>query len=214
MSANRLVFVVSMAVAAAGALAAEEGAEPPSPQGPGAVKFNAGYTMMIDESEIKPAKDCMAVSKLVAEDARDDKEGPIGKRRYEADAGLSGDSPIRITGDLVAWLQEGVQTIADRAGVKSAESAPVLVVRLKGLELNEETHDNSDWRANVTLDVELERASGESCWRSEYWAGGKNWGDPKNKVNYRETINRALDRALADLMKDKAFADALCERCK
>lgn len=177
------------------------------------VTFRISYKMMIDPGDVKPAKACMTAAAVQAQDSREDK-GPIGLRKLESEKEAHPSSTISFSGDLVAWVESGARSLLDAAGVRLLDPGPRVVVRLLSLKLSEETEDNSDWRGSVTLLVEVERPEGGSCWSSEYWGTAKNWGNPHNRENYRETINHALDRALADLVKDPGFADALCNRCR
>lgn len=207
------VVILVLASLAGGVFAKKKTKEAGAPEGLEPVSFDAAYTMMIDAAELKPASPCMAVSKVVGEDGLETRE-PVGKRKFEAGAGPEGESAITMSGDLAAWIASGAKTIVEASGVKTGSTGPLLVVRLKSLTMTEEKHDNSVWHANLTLGAELRLGSGATCWSNEYWGAGKNWGDPENRVNYQETVNRALDRALADLLKDAAFAEALCNKCK
>lgn len=42
---------------------------------------------------------------------------------------------------------------------------------------------------------------------------GTNYGRAGNPENYQETLNRALEKATAELLSEKSFQDALCGKC-
>ena len=51
------------------------------------------------------------------------------------------------------------------------------------------------------------------CWKGRISGSGTNYGKAGNPENYQETLNRALEKATAELLSEKSFQDALCGKC-
>jgi hypothetical protein len=82
------------------------------------------------------------------------------------------------------------------------------------LNLEERTYHNAEFSGGVGLDLVLGTASSPApCWKGRISGSGTNYGKAGNPENYQETLNRALEKATAELLSEKSFQDALCGKC-
>jgi hypothetical protein len=93
--------------------------------------------------------------------------------------------------------------------------------------IEEKMFRNSEYYAQIALEGVLTLpGSSQPCWKGSLRGSGNNYGRAGNPENYLETLNRALDQAVASLLSSggqipgqvasatPGFADALCGRCQ
>jgi len=145
-------------------------------------------------------------------DARE-KPSPAGLRFEENKPDVT--YPIEMTGDAVAYVQSALVANLKRAGSPAGgPSASALAVTLIQLNLEERTYHNAEFSGGVGLDLVLTTGSSPApCWKGRISGTGTNYGKAGNPVNYQETLNRAVEKAMAELLFQKSFQDALCGKC-
>jgi len=145
-------------------------------------------------------------------DARE-KPSPAGQRFEENKPDVT--YPIEMTGDAVAYLRDALEANLKRAGSPAGgPTASTLAATLVKLHLEERTYHNAEFSGDVGLDLVLSNGSSPApCWKGRILGAGTNYGKAGNPENYQETLNRALEKAMADLLSQKSFEDALCGKC-
>jgi len=123
--------------------------------------------------------------------------------------------PIQMTGDAAAYVQSALEANFKRAGSPAeGQSTSTLAATLVQLNLEERTYHNAEFSGGVGLDLVLSTASSPTpCWKGRISGSGTNYGKAGNPENYQETLNRALEKATAELLAQKSFQDALCGKC-
>jgi len=123
--------------------------------------------------------------------------------------------PIQMTGDAAAYVQSALEANLRRAGSPSSgQTTSTLAATLVQLNLEERTYHNAEFSGEVGLDFVLSNpSSAAACWKARITASGSNYGKAGNPENYQETLNRALEKATAELLSQKSFQDALCGKC-
>jgi hypothetical protein len=123
--------------------------------------------------------------------------------------------PILMTGDAAAYVGAALEMGFKRAGSPGlGQTASTLSVWLIQLRLEEKTFFNAEFSGAVGLEVADYVANSQTpCWRGQVTGAGTNYGRAANPENYQETLNRALEKAVSNLLAEKAFLDALCGKC-
>lgn len=71
----------------------------------------------------------------------------------------------------------------------------------------------SRYDADLVLDVKLSNTETKQIlWQARKSGHGHNGGEAGSAVNYQETVSRALEDALGNLLRDSGFAAGLCGR--
>jgi hypothetical protein len=135
-------------------------------------------------------------------------------RRFEEDRPAV-DYPIEMTGEGAAYVRSAIEANLKRAGSPgSGKTANTLAVTLVQLNLEEKTYHNAEFSGGVGFDVAVNGTSSPSpCWKGHVTGTGRNYGKAGNPENYQETLNRAMEKAMSDLLGKKSFQDALCGTC-
>lgn len=177
--------------------------------------YSASYFKMEDGEDIRRLPTCASFSRLAIVDGRTDK-ARIGSRRWEEGHGPAGEWAILLEGEIVPWVEDGVRQLGSKAGFRTGDPAgPVITVTLVKLVINEEKYDSSTWKGHVALDVAVTRdGAATSCFAAQIYGSANNYGDSGKKINYDETLNQALDRAIIDLFAPSALGDAVCNACR
>jgi hypothetical protein len=125
------------------------------------------------------------------------------------------DYPIKITGDPTAYVKSALEAILKRAGNPGpGPTATTLAVTLDQLYLEEKTYANAEYSGGVAFEVLVNVANSPTpCWKGQITGGGTNYGKVGKTENYQETLNRAVEKATADMLRQKKFRDALCGKC-
>jgi len=173
----------------------------------GPVSFTANYA---PSGNLTALPSCAAASKVEVTDGRKSKSIVVG-RRFEEDA-PNVDYPIQMEGDIAPQLRTGLERIFKRA---SDDTAKELDFTVRELFLEEKVFRNAEYDGRLALAAEVKApGSSKTCWKGEVVGLGENYGKAGNPENYQETIGRALDAAVAELVKAPGFSDALCGACK
>lgn len=173
--------------------------------------FAADYHPQIDSADVIAAKVCASISGVDVENALPGNR--VGKRALQ-------DKPvppqdISMTGNAAGWVKSATVDIFRLAGLKSQDTrGPRLKLRLTDIVLHENVYVNSGYDGRVTLEAALVNAQGQECWSQRLSGIAKNYGDSGSAINYQETVNHALDRALMSLVADKSFESASCGSCR
>jgi len=134
-------------------------------------------------------------------------------RRYEQSSPTV-DYPIRIQGDVPAYVRAGLDRALRVFSTSTGRpGAATLALTVTQLTVEEAIVHNSDFKGQVLLEAVLTSPSGQSCWKGVGRGSSINAGRAGNTENYVETLNLALDRAVASLLAAPGFTDALCGRC-
>jgi hypothetical protein len=143
-------------------------------------------------------------------------------RDYQDDAGRrfeekkpDKDYPIKATGDLSAYVRSALEANLKRAGNPGPGSnATSLAVTLDQLYLEEKTYANAEYSGGVGFEVVVNAPNSSTpCWKGEITGGGTNYGKIGLPENYQETLNRAIEKATSDMLRQKKFREALCGKC-
>lgn len=201
MSPTRL-RAIAMALVATGAaaLAFAKDLKPTS--------FRAQYEMQVDNDEVSPVPACAAASLAAFEDARTDTA--IGERFHEKTPNVK--LPIAMTDDPMLWMQTGFVELARRAVLPyTTEGKPEITIRLASLWVDEQVYRNAEYDGRIVLDVLVAPpGGGATCWSGRVDGFAENYGRAGKEVNYQETVNHALDKAILKTFATPEFADALC----
>jgi hypothetical protein len=167
--------------------------------------FSATYTPMTSPAEYSPARDCAAYGTLVVGDARSERS-KVGVR-YLEDGATRHD--VTMEGDAEAWLRQAVEHALSSAGIEqSGTSDKRLTVRLEQIVTDEAIYRRAEYDGRVVVDAAV--AGGGASWSAKKDGFAENYGYAGSAENYQETLNHALDKALASMVNDPAFVDALC----
>jgi hypothetical protein len=121
-------------------------------------------------------------------------------------------SDIFIEGDVAAWFRAGVERGLALAQFPQDSGAKLdLTFKLAGIHIEEIAYRNSTFEGRVVIDIELrEPGSSGHLWTDRVDGTAENYGRPGNPENYRETINHALDRAVASALNNTELRSRLC----
>lgn len=176
----------------------------------GPTSFAPAYRSMLQTKELVVPKSCAKVGPLAVQN--DLKSNVVGQRTLEGSQFPP--QPIRLEGDAIAWLRAAAGEIFRKSAVPiAATGGPPVSLRLAQITMNENVHVNSGYDGRVVLDIEVGDGRGRTCWTGRKSGFAQNYGNRGTPDNYRETLDHAVDRALAALLGDDGFQNALCGRC-
>ncbi|HVP62050.1 MAG TPA: hypothetical protein VMT11_15910 [Myxococcaceae bacterium] len=177
----------------------------------GATSFTPAY--YLSGGAVPPS--IPACSGPIAVTVTDVREKPqdVGRRFAEDKPTVSW--PIEMTGSAPDYVRSALEANLKRAGSPgTGQGTSTLQARLTQLLLEERTYHNAEFSGSVGLDLALSAPGAATpCWRGQISATGTNYGKAGNPENYQETLNRAIERATADLLAHQSFQDALCGKC-
>ena len=163
--------------------------------------FSADYTMMGSIGDFSTAPECATYGELEVVTPSD--LSKVGVRYLE-----EGDRrwDVGMTGDAEAWLRAGVESALRAASIEQSDSGPTLTVELVSILTDESVYRKAEYDGKVAI---RGRVSGAD-WSATKDGFAENYGSPGSNTNYQQTVNHALDRALAALVNDSGFTGALC----
>jgi hypothetical protein len=170
------------------------------------------YKMMASAVEMPSLEACSGVSSVQISDGR--REQAIGTRFLQEQREQT--FPVTATGDVAAWARAAVEGALRTAKVSTASASadrPALVITVEEIRTEENIYRRAEYDASVVLNAEL-RSGARSCWRERVDGFAENYGYAGSAVNYQETINHALDRALIRMLNNNAFREAVCKPCR
>jgi hypothetical protein len=135
-------------------------------------------------------------------------------RRFEEDRpGV--EYPISLTTEAASYVGKALESALRRAGSPGAGPTPsTLAITLTQLNIEEKTYHNAEYAGSVGMEVAFHFADAAvPCWKGRAAGAGKNYGKAASQINYQETLNRALDTAMSNLLTDNGLQDALCGKC-
>lgn len=192
-------FVLALAAAAALLAACN-----PSSLNP--YTFPANYQMMASPGAYQVAPECADYAELVVRDHRDDTV-VVGVRYLERD-GEQHD--VGMEGDVEGWLREAMENALTLANVERNRAAgQTITLTLDSISTDEAVFRRAEYDARVVIHVEV--AGGGADWSASKSGFSENYGYAGSAINYQETVNHALDKALVSVVNDPGFRDALCE---
>lgn len=167
--------------------------------------FSADYKTMGSIGDFQTAPDCAAYASIDV--AVPDDLSRVGVR-YLEEGNERWD--VGMTGDAAAWLRAGVDNALRMSSIEQdASSGHTVRVELDSIVTDESVYRQAEFDGKVVLRA---RVTGDGAdWSGNKEGFAENYGKPGNNTNYQETVNHALDRALAALVNDSGFRDALCE---
>lgn len=169
--------------------------------------FAAVYSMEAEDDEIPSVKSCAVAGPIAVKDQR--AETAVGERWNEETPNVK--QAITMTGDLVAWVREGFSQVARQSALPTGTAGkPEVVVGLARIWVQETVYRNAEYDGRVVLDVSVNSPAGASCWSGRVEGFAENYGRAGKEVNYQETVNHALDKAVGSLFGTLGFVDALC----
>lgn len=170
--------------------------------------FRVAYSMEADGAEVSAVKACAVVGDVSFLDARI--EPAVGERAHEDSPNLK--QPISMVGEATDWLKAGFTEIARLASLNSGVAGkPEVSVKLANLWIVELVYRNAEYDGRVVLDVSVAPTGGGApCWSERIEGLAENYGRAGKEVNYQETVNHALDRAISKTLGSSGFVDALC----
>ena len=156
-----------------------------------------------------------ACSGPIAVTVADVRDNPAEAGRRFEERRPAADYPIKMTGDSTAYVLRALEANLKRAGNPGpGPTATTLAVTLDQLWLEEKTYANAEFSGGVGFEVVVNVAnSPKPCWKGEITGGGTAYGKMGSAENYQETLNRALERATSDMLRQKKFREALCGKC-
>lgn len=167
--------------------------------------FSADYKTMGSMGDFQTAPDC--ASYAAVEVAVPDDLSRVGVRYLEEG---SERWDVGMTGDAEAWLRAGVDNALRMASIEQdAASGHTVRVELDAITTDESVYRQAEFDGKVVLRARV--TGGGADWSGTKEGFAENYGSPGSNTNYQETVNHALDKALAALVNDSGFRDALCE---
>ena len=156
------------------------------------------YKPMLNPAEYATLPACAALSKVDVSDARS--EQAIGKRFVEGKTSPS--APVTASTDVAAWVRTGVENALNHSNVSTSKAdAPELFIRVEQIVTSENVLHRSGYEGRITLSAELRPHHGSTpCWKERAEGSAENYGYAGSIENYQETLNHALDRAVARLL--------------
>lgn len=166
--------------------------------------FDAHYQMTGSIGDFSTAPDCAAYAEL--EVVVPDDLGKVGVRYLEEGAQRW---DVGMTGDAEAWLRAGAENALRLASIdQDGGSDRTITLELDSITTDEAVYRQAEYDGRVVLRARV--TGGGTDWTANKDGFAENYGRPGTAINYQQTVNHALDRALAALVNDEGFRDALC----
>jgi len=171
------------------------------------LSFPMSYRFMGNAGEVSVAPTCARFAGVDTVDGRSDKS--VAGQRYLEQGGPRYD--ITADGDVAGWLRLGADKALSLASIEvDPDAAYSLRLTLQSLDLQESAYRQSEFDGRVVVEAALVK-DGENAWSVREDGFAENYGRPGNPENYQETVNHALDRALAKVVNNPELRDAACE---
>lgn len=165
--------------------------------------FSADYAMKGSIGDFSTAPDCATYGELQVTVPADTSKVGV---RYLEEGSERWD--VGMTGDAEAWLRAGLENALRAASIEQAASGRTIAVELASITTDESVYRQAEYDGKVVLRARV--TGGGADWTATKDGFAENYGRPGSNVNYQETVNHALDRALAALVNDSGFTGALC----
>lgn len=173
--------------------------------------FSPQYRSELDLQEVPKVNRCTSLSGVDVTNGL--ANNLVGKRTLESSPVPA--QNISLKGNPSPWVHAASNAMLKLSGINPSDpKGPRMKLSLSDIAINENVHVNSGYDARVTLDTTLTDQHGKTCWSQSQSGTSKNYGDSGSAINYQETINHALDRAIMAIVADKSFQDAACGACR
>jgi hypothetical protein len=167
--------------------------------------FPASYQFMGSPGDFSVAPECARYAEIAVVDGRENSD-KVGVR-YLEEGGPRHD--VGMDGDVEGWLREGVEQAFREASIRQDDgSSHTVTVTLESIETDEAVYRRAEYDGKVVLRTRV--SGGGADWQGGTDGFAENYGYAGKALNYQETVNHALDKALAKLVNDSGFRDALC----
>lgn len=178
------------------------------PSSVGPINFPAHYTEQGGSFDAAPA--CANLGTVMATDDRPNNDAGI--RTLENDSSKT--ASIAMNGEVEPMLASAIQHAFALAALRiNPQSKIQLKVALFQLSIAELASRISRYDADLILDVKLtDTDTKQVLWEARKSGHGHNGGEAGSAINYQETVSRALEDALNNLLRDSGFSSALCGR--
>jgi len=172
------------------------------------VSFPAMYQPEGSGADVASVPACAVFRSLSLSDERTDKR-TAGTRSLQEKPGRS---DIFIEGDVESWFEAGVkQALVQTQFPQDPVGKLDLVMELESLRIAEIAYRNSTFEGKVVLEVGVKEPGSESfAWSERFEGAAQNYGRPGKEENYQETVNHALDRAIAGALNSESLRARLC----
>jgi hypothetical protein len=163
---------------------------------------------MIEPEEVTPVRPCALASAVTVEDTRTD--ATSGERSHEDKPAVK--QAVTAVGDVAAWVRSGFEAIARIAVLRtSVANRPTITIRVAQLWIQEIVYKRAEYDGRMILDVVIRSADGSLvCLEGRFDGNAENYGYAGKRENYQETMNHALDQALAKALASPEVVDAIC----
>lgn len=165
------------------------------------------YKLMAAPAEFPSAITCGAISRVDVTDARTSQV--LGTRYLQERTSARAD--VTSTGDVAAWMRSGAEAAVRQSGVAIKADGPTLRLRLDGIKTDESVYRRAEYTGRVNVSADLVSPNGRSCWRDSVEGVSQNYGYAGSPLNYQETLNHALDRAMIRILGSGEFRKAVCD---
>jgi hypothetical protein len=166
----------------------------------GPYNFPLQYRFMGEAGDYQPAPACARYGDVKVADLRANRL-KVGTR-YSEKGGPRYD--VGMEGDTTGWLRAAAKQAFSEAGIRGGGSKTVSI-NLQSVATDESVYNRSSYDASVTIEARV----GKFTTTKKGFA--ENYGYAASAENYQETVNHALDKALAGLVNDSGFLGALCK---
>jgi len=172
------------------------------------VSFPAVYQPEGSGADIASVPACAAFRNLSLSDERTDKR-TAGTRSLQEKPDRS---DIFIEGDVESWFEAGVKRALVQTQFPQDPAGKLdLAMELESLRIAETAYRNSTFDGKVVLEVGVKESGSDSfAWSERFEGAAQNYGRPGNEENYQETVNHALDRAIANALNSESLRTRLC----
>lgn len=101
----------------------------------------------------------------------------------------------------------------ERARMGRDASKPALRIKVEEIFAEETVYRRAEFDGRIVLAAEvLPTGGGAACWSTRMDGFAENYGYAGNALNYQETLNHALDRAVLKLLASD-LQSKLCDGC-
>jgi hypothetical protein len=121
---------------------------------------------------------------------------------------------IKSDASVVSAVKDGLESGFKKANLTKKPGRAEMKVALTYFNIDEKMFRRSEYVGRVVLEVSLVQPnSTKACWSATFQGDGNNYGYAGSPENYHETVGRALDKAVDNLVKDPGFNQAICGTC-
>jgi hypothetical protein len=171
------------------------------------------YRMMAEGADLATVDACAAIGRVVVTDARAG-EPALGKRFLQENPSM--ERSVTASGSVEEWIGSGADQVLRRATVATGrEGAPELRISVEEIVVEESVFRRAEYDGRIVVTAALVPAGGSTpCWTQRVDGSAQNYGYAGSPLNYQETLNHALDRALFRLVRMPEFSRYACGECR